>query len=621
MSDDDLLAALPARKPAGGNPGILEGAGMGLARGVKDVIDTGAHALASGFDSLMGTKEADRIKASDAAGAQAFEQRYGDSTAASIGRVGGQVLATAPIGGAAGALVKGGAAVGALPKGAAALGDAIASGGIGGSGAGVATRMAGGAINGGLTSAAVDPSTVDAGAGIGAALPALVSGAGRVGQAVGAAVAPFTRSGQDGIVGKTMRSMATDPDAAAAAMRAASEVIPGSIPTAAAASGDVGLSGLQRGLINKSPSFASDMAARTADQNAARTAALEAIAGNEGKISLAEEARDAATAAMREDVLARAGVLDAKPMQAQLDAMLKDPNNAGLLSRKAIRDFKKQLNEVSVNGSVDSRALYALRKDLNDILGGKLQGESGNLKYASGQLIGIKGMIDDAIDMASNRVPMASGTSLGAPQSQLAGAQSAAVGQAAPSWRGYLSTYADMSKPIEQMKALQDVFKSIQTGTVDTAGRPIISPAMLNNQLKNKLPELKKKLTEEQIQVLRNLQADLNAATLANNAGRAVGSNTVQNLAGDQMINGLLGSAGNATPIKSLVGNVMRLPYARANEMVENRLAEAMLDPQVAAKLMTKAEKKSALERMRELPAAANFGRAFPVLANPSLDR
>lgn len=195
MSDDDLLAALPARKGQGG--GAVENFGMGLLRGAKDVVDTGAQWLASGFDKIAGTGEGGRVKSMNDAGQAEFDRGYGDSTAASLGRVGGQIAATLPVGGALGAGVKAAGTAAAAPR-VAALGEAIATGGLRTDGAGMATRLAGGAISGGATAGLVDPAHAGEGALIGAAMPAVIRGAGRAGAAVqkafaGPEVAPAVR--------------------------------------------------------------------------------------------------------------------------------------------------------------------------------------------------------------------------------------------------------------------------------------------------------------------------------------------------------------------------------------------------------------------------------------------
>lgn len=186
-----------AAVPAG--PGAVQSFGAGVLRGAKDVVDTGAQLLASGFDKVAGTSEGQRVADMNAAGKKDFTATYGkDNTSASLGRVGGQIAATLPVGGALGAGVKAAGAAGALPKAAIPLGEAIASGGLSAQGAGMGTRMLGGAIAGGATAGLVDPDQALTGAAIGAATPLVVrgmaSGMQRVGQAIrGPEVAPGVR--------------------------------------------------------------------------------------------------------------------------------------------------------------------------------------------------------------------------------------------------------------------------------------------------------------------------------------------------------------------------------------------------------------------------------------------
>lgn len=167
-----IVSAAPAEKP-----GMLSNVGMGAARGVKDVIDTGAHMLASGFDKIAGTKEGERVQAMNEAGKAEFAQDHGDSTAASIARVGGNIAGTLPVGGVLGAGVKSLSAAPAVQ----AVGNAIASGGFrtgGGVGrvADVVARIVGGGIAGGATAGLVDPENAGTGAVIGAALPGVMKG-------------------------------------------------------------------------------------------------------------------------------------------------------------------------------------------------------------------------------------------------------------------------------------------------------------------------------------------------------------------------------------------------------------------------------------------------------------
>lgn len=622
----------------------LKTAAMGAARGVKDVIDTGAEFLAAGYDRLTGNDkanvsslvtgerpgEAGRVRRMNDAGKAEFKQEYGDSGLASASRIGGNIAATYPVGGILG--------TGAKLVGATRIGNALASGGMT-TGAAVAPnllaratdmgiRMAGGAGTGYASAGLVDPEAANTGAAVGALLPPVTAVAGKAGDVLASVVRPFTKGGQERIAGDVLRKFSTNPEAAAN-LRAAGEVVPGSAPTAVMAAGDEGLAGLSRTLQSADPRYAAELSARAASQNAARTAALEDVAGNTGKLALAKEARDAATGSMREAVLDSAGSLPAKQVLDKIDRLLKDPENAGKLSQQALNSIKNQIagvpgmhgnrvgGFVDEAGNVNARALYAIRKDINDILEGKLQGEAGNLRFASGQLVKVKKAIDEAIDQASRRVEMSSGRALmpAGANIERAGMAPAASAGPRPSWQGYLDEYTQRSIPINQMEKLDEVLKAVSTGTVDKSGNAILSAAKLNNLLRNQAKDLQKTLAPEQLDLLRRLAADLNASQLASTAGKAVGSNTVQNLAGVNVLQTALGNKlGGSAPAQSVLGRLLQLPYGASNTMIQNRLANALLDPKEAARLMATPEG-NALMRALSSDAAQIGYRAAPALA------
>lgn len=660
MSDADLLAAYqkakaPAAKDGGAAFGVYPNARrqaknntpnasdaivMGLARGIKDPIDTGAELLASGYDKLTGNGpnvsglvtgqqgEGARVRAMNQQGKQDFADQYGGSSLASGARVGGNILATLPVGPALG--------VGAKAVGMERLGNALASGGMTAAqkvgpgflngAADLGIRSLGGAATGAATAGLIDPNSTALGAGVGGALPVVGRGAALAGNALGATVRPFYAAGQNRIAGDVLRDTAANPTNALAQLRGSSPMVPGSMPTTAMAAGDEGLAALSRTMQNASPEYASALAARQTAQNQARTSALEGIAGNTGKIDLAKAARDSSTGPMREAVLDAAGSVPSDSILKSIDRLIKNPNNAGELSQQALNKFRDRISGLSDNGAIDARALYEVRKDINTLLGGKLQGEAGNLRYASSQLGNVKGLIDDAIDQASRRVAAPAGPVAGAPLSSsrevvpfvpstevgmprgnalqarpqgqvgpvLPQAAEEGAGAARPTWRGYLQSYADQSIPIRQMEKLDEILKTVQSNTVDSQGGAILSAAKLNNLLKNKGSDLAKDLSAEQLQILRSIQADLNAGQIASNVGRAVGSNTVQNLAQNQLLQGALGNAlGGSTAATSTLGRLLQLPYGAANKQIQERLGNALLNPQEAAKLLAEPQTNS----------------------------
>lgn len=170
----DMSALITGQKPKR-DVGVIEGTVAGVGRGFKDVLDTGAQWLSSGFDKIAGTKEGERVRAMNEQGKSEFKKDYGDSTAASFGRVGGNIAATWPVGGILGAGVRGlGGAVGAS-RYLEPLAQAVSTGGMRAAGMGglpgLGVRAAGGAIAGGATAGLVDPESAKTGAIVGALLP------------------------------------------------------------------------------------------------------------------------------------------------------------------------------------------------------------------------------------------------------------------------------------------------------------------------------------------------------------------------------------------------------------------------------------------------------------------
>jgi len=160
----------------------------GIQRGVKDVFDTGADYLSK----LGGAEENARIKAMNEAGKADFESKYGDSTTASVGRFGGNVLSTMPAGGVLGNLAMLG--VKAAPKIAPMIANSLTTGGmrLGAPTApalslegirNASIRIGGGATGGGVMAGLVNPDDVGMGTVIGAGIPVAGKALGETGKA------------------------------------------------------------------------------------------------------------------------------------------------------------------------------------------------------------------------------------------------------------------------------------------------------------------------------------------------------------------------------------------------------------------------------------------------------
>jgi hypothetical protein len=151
------LAASPGAQAPIQEPELFHG----FRRGASDVLDTGAEGLAWGADKVLptGSVDLEGLRAKNKADRDAWEKLHGDDASASVGRVVGQLAATAPILGGVGGLIGRGAAaipgaVGNVARG--ISGVTAADGGIGRA-AQLAAQGAGtGAAQAGLTAASSD---------------------------------------------------------------------------------------------------------------------------------------------------------------------------------------------------------------------------------------------------------------------------------------------------------------------------------------------------------------------------------------------------------------------------------------------------------------------------------
>lgn len=157
----------------------------GIARGFKDIVDTGAQGAAWLADKVTGGNQAQQVKAQNEAGKGEFKaaQDLVGAGGSDVARVGGQIIATAPIGGL---LAKGAQ----LAKAPAAVVQALRTGGMSTGGglpraADIALRAGAGGAVGGASAAAVNPEDAGLGAAIGAAMPGAMQVAGKAGDYLG----------------------------------------------------------------------------------------------------------------------------------------------------------------------------------------------------------------------------------------------------------------------------------------------------------------------------------------------------------------------------------------------------------------------------------------------------
>lgn len=547
---------------------LLENLASGVASGFADVGDTVLNAAGSLARRVLSPDDLKQFpgaiqggearNAERSAGLKAFNDDHQDSAAFKGGRVAGNVAATLPVGGVLGAGVK---SVSAAPV-AQALGDAIASGGFkGGQVAADApfvakainllTRMTGGAINGGASSALVDPSHAATGAAVGAALPPALIGAGKaagyVGRAAGSIVKPFTPSGQEQIADNIIRKFAQGgPTTVNAA-----EIVQGSKPTLAEATGNAGLATLQRGVRDIRPNA---FVEREGLNDTARTALFDEVAGDAGKLAFFRADRAQTAEGLYGKALDPANQQQMTPfLKGQITQLLKRPSITE--ARKVAQQWAIERGEKpSLDGSL--QALHDVKTALDDKIAKAVQENQG------GQV--------KALEATKNKLLMV-------------------MEKLSPDYAAARSTYAEMSKPVNAMETLQGLRLTDAQGNITLAK---VQNALRNLQAQIDAPGANsaKSVTAEQMQALTAIRDDLLRKS-NQSLGKSIGSNTFQNIATDNIISnvggGMLSSLAHKTGAAGVLGQVGKLAYSGPNEAIRNKLVDKMLNPASAQQALS----------------------------------
>lgn len=381
---------------------------------------------------------------------------------------------------------------------------------------------------------------------VGAVAPAIgqvVDKGYRAGKAI---IEPFTESGQEKILGRFLRQMSGGEEAKAMRnLRNPQQFVEGSQPTAAQVAGVPSLAALERTAIATSPTAGNLMAQRQAQNAQAQANALRNIAP-ETRISKYADLRERVADDLYSDALKplNLGKLD-NETTAQV---------ANLIKRPAIKNAMESAKENAANRGIDiadpagsMRGLHETKMALDrEIKVVKAKLDRDNAGASSSELDGL-------INAKTNLLNF--------------------MEKISPTYKSARISYDRLSKPIEQLEAIS----KLANKTISSEAERIKGVT----DFSNKLEELKKSgiASERQIARLEAIKQDLARTKFANEAGKGVGSDTVQKLAYSNLMNqtGLPISASN---------RLGRAVYGNVNEELKNKLAESMLSPQETLRLM-----------------------------------
>lgn len=532
-------------KFAAGSGKAIYDIGRGLGNVVTDVIPSASKL---GFATRADTDEAKRLDAP-----------LMNTGAGTAGNITGNILATIPL---------------AFLPGANTIGGAAAIGGITGALQPVGTN---------------DSRTFNTGLGAtaGAVVPAVI----RAGKVLKAGVVdPFTESGRERIVGGALNRASADPARTAANLRAAQGATPEFAPTAGQAADDAGIASLERSARAIDPA---GFDAVDKSQRAALVNALRSVAKTPEDRAAAVEARDLAVKPLY-DAAKQSTVTG----DATLESLLSRPSMKAAESRAAglaaernqpFQLSKAQPAQTVSTGVLDAsgnpmtrtipsqpatypgQALHDLKMGLSDAIGSPMQGMQGSERAAA------VGTQNEYLNWLESKIPE--------------------YGQAR-------ETFAGMSRPINQMDIGKELHNRFIPALADGADIPFKSRAeALANALRNgdnltrnvtgmKGATLAGTMEPDQMNLLNGIVKDAQMKAAAENAGRGVGSDTVQKMS----MSNLIAEAG----LPSWIQNVARVPggwlktagdvlYSKNDATMRNLLADTLKDPQAAAAAMHKA--------------------------------
>lgn len=375
-----------------------------------------------------------------------------------------------------------------------------------------------------------------------------------------AAAEPLTQQGQQAIIGRLMQKAAggdVEAQAAIAKLSSYTDLIPGSQQTVGQASGNSGLAALERTATATTPEVNVAYGNRMNQQNQARVSLLDTIADPSKRLFF-DASRKQAGKQLYDQAFSEAPV-DTPWIKGEWSKLEKRPAFQDALKAAETQALNEGVAlDINNKTQVSHYAKMALDSAINEA------------QRKGSNIAGLVDTRDKLVSLIESK-------------------------DFSPSYREARSTYAAMSKPINEIDtvaAIRDKAVNPLTGNVQ--------PAAYARNLNDSIAQgatgysgatLQNTVSPDNYNALLALKQDLQAANFAQNAGRGPGSDTIQKLAYSNLIDaaGVPSWLRNMGPAQ-FSGNVLArggdLLYGRANREMSNKLAQLMLDPNAAAQVM-----------------------------------
>ena len=427
---------------------------------------------------------------------------------------------------------------------------------------------------------------------IGAATGAVIPVLGAVAKSAKTFAEPLYDAGRQMIAGRALNRVAGD-DAAnvISKLQAASPLVPGSMPTAAQVAENGGIAAFERMARQADPSAYTQ---RGMEQASARLSALRGIAGDDAAIAAQKAARELAT--------------EGSYTQAKNAAYVVDDKLQNLLDRPLVKKAMERAKSIAENDTRPFGFTTTTSAPFRGVGGGQPQVKT----QVTGQgLQDLKMALDDML-----RDPTSGIVGTEAKQAKnLRGQLVDWMEGANPEFKAARTTYAAMSKPINQMQVGQELLTKLEPALADFGALGQETGATFARQLRNSdqmvknatgfkgAGSLEELMGPTNMGTINNIASDLARKSNSERLGAGVNSDTFQKLA--------MANIAEQSGMPRFVGGLLDTPginratkwiYRDADEKAQKMIAEALLNPQKAAELMKGANRKI-LENNPELKA------------------
>ena len=387
---------------------------------------------------------------------------------------------------------------------------------------------------------------------LGGAMPAVGAMANKVYQGGKSLVEPLYEEGKNAIIARALRNFAGgETNKAITNLKASQPTVQGSLPTVGQASGVPSLAATERALMGASPEATNMLSSRQTQNALARTNVLENIA-NSNRVEKYTNLRTRVADELYKDALT--GSMEITPeLQAQVKTLIQSPSIKSAMQQARKNALDKEIDIGKPEGSL--KGLHETKIALDDEIA-KLNviDPTSAQKARKDALLSAKDRLLGFIETVS------------------------------PEYKQARETFARLSKPVEQLEEIAKLADKSVSPKENT---------IYADRFFRELDKVKKAgiLSKQQIGRLESIGEDLKLKAFAENAGRGVGSNTMQNLAYANMANqtgipNMLRNMPGGQVLGSLAKKAGNTIYGNANKEITNKMAETMLSPQRAAELM-----------------------------------